>query len=179
MAHMIEEAKTGRASCKICREKIEKGQLRFGEEVPNMFSADAASYAWHHMACAAKKKPHELREALAAYAGDVPDRAELEAAIEEAAKKVRPKPAGFPYAERAPTGRSKCLVCEAMIEKGELRVAIEREVDAGGMVNKSAGYLHPKCAPEGVEDAELLEKVKRNSRGLAAEDLAALAEALG
>ena len=40
MAHIIEEAKSGRAGCRTCRKPIAKGELRFGEEVENQF-ADA------------------------------------------------------------------------------------------------------------------------------------------
>ena len=54
MAHVIEPAKSGRASCRTCREPIAKGELRLGEEVPNTFSdSGEATHVWHHLACAA------------------------------------------------------------------------------------------------------------------------------
>ena len=37
MAHKIEMAKSGRATCRTCREKIDKDTLRFGEETANAF----------------------------------------------------------------------------------------------------------------------------------------------
>ena len=43
MAHTIEVAKSGRSQCRGCKKKIEKGVLRFGEEVPNMFSEDGGT----------------------------------------------------------------------------------------------------------------------------------------
>jgi poly [ADP-ribose] polymerase len=161
MAHMIEEAKSGRARCRTCREPIGKGELRFGEETINAFSDGDMTYMWHHLACAAKKKPKELKTALDAFDGDIPDRKALEKQIAEGASKQ--KPGTFPYVEKAPTGRSKCLACDETIEKDTYRVAIEREVDAGGFVRKSAGYLHPACASEFVGDDELAEKLKANS----------------
>jgi poly [ADP-ribose] polymerase len=177
MAHTIEPAKSGRAACRTCRQPIAKGELRFGEEVPNAFSdSGEPSYQWHHLPCAATKKPAQLKLALASFTGEVPGRAELEKTIEAAAAKV--KPATFPYAERAPTGRSKCQACEQPIEKGALRVAIEREVDTGSFVTKGAGYLHAACARAHTGDDALMEKIQANSPGLKPEDQEALALAL-
>lgn len=173
MENVIEVAKSGRAACRTCKEKIAKDELRLGEAVPNAFSdGDEPSYRWHHLRCAAAKKPSVLRSALATYAGDVPGRAELETLM--AASKGKEKPSTFPYAEKAPTGRSTCLGCEEPIEKGALRVAIEREVDAGSFARKSAGYLHPACAPAEVEHDDLLGALKKNSVSLAAADLTSL-----
>src|SRR5258708_659283 len=128
MAHTIEEAKSGRAACRTCKKPIAKGELRFGEEVPSLY-AEGTSFLWHHVACAATKKPKQLTEALAAFAGEVPDRAELEKTIEANAAKVKEKPTRYPWAERAPTSRSRCLACEEGIEKATLRIAVEREVE--------------------------------------------------
>jgi poly [ADP-ribose] polymerase len=162
VAHTIEEAKSSRASCRSCRKTIQKGELRFGEETLNRFSGDGGTtFAWHHLACAAEKKPAELKEALATYSGPLANRAELEATIAKSAGTKKPE---FPYAERAPTARSKCLACQEAIDKGQLRVAIEREVDTGTFVAKSAGYLHPGCAQEFIQDEQLLDKVKANSQ---------------
>lgn len=149
---VIEEAKSNRAACRGCREKIQKGELRLGDEVVNAFSGgDEPSFAWYHLSCAAEKKPRELRAALAEYAGEVPGRAELEQTLAKA-----PAPKGkktFPYAERAASGRSRCVECGEPIEKGKMRVAIEREVDTGSFVTTGAGYLHPACADQDVRSA--------------------------
>lgn len=178
MPHVIEEAKSGRASCRTCKEKIEKGVLRFGEEVPNQFS-EGPSYQWHHLACAAQKKPVQLKQALDAFEGQVPDREALEQTIE--ANKGKAKATTLPYAEKAPTGRSKCMVCDEAIEKGDLRLAVEREVDTGSFVTRGAGYLHPACASESehAEDPELMAKLRQNSVSLAPADLDAIEADLG
>src|SRR3954468_14471819 len=104
MAETLEGAKTGRARCRICRQHIAKDTLRFGEEQPSAF-AEGLQWVWHHLNCAAAKKPVPVRSALAAFAGEVPGRAELDALLAEGDKTATV----FPYAERAPTGRSKCL----------------------------------------------------------------------
>jgi poly [ADP-ribose] polymerase len=168
MANVIEEAKSGRASCRTCKKPIGKGELRLGVETQTQFS-DAPSLAWHHVLCAAAKLPVELRAALAEYPGEVPHRAELEAAMEEAVKKGTAKPAGFPYVDRAPTGRAKCLQCEQPIEKATFRVAVERELEIRGNVTLGAGYLHPRCVAKNLENAggsidDLVAGLRANSR---------------
>ncbi|HEY0476615.1 MAG TPA: hypothetical protein VGD37_03775 [Kofleriaceae bacterium] len=168
MANVIEEAKSGRASCRTCKKPIAKGELRFGVETQTQFS-DAPSLQWHHLPCAAAKLPVELKAALAEHPGEVPGRAELDAAIEQAAKKASAKPAAFPYVDRAPTGRAKCMQCEQPIEKASFRVAVERELEIGGTASRGAGYLHPGCVAENLENVggsleDLLEGLRANSR---------------
>ncbi len=55
----VETAKSSRATCRTCGDKIEKGTLRLGE--PNEFEGNV-SYRWHHLACAAGRirEPEEL-----------------------------------------------------------------------------------------------------------------------
>jgi poly(ADP-ribose) polymerase-like protein len=168
MANVIEEAKSGRASCRTCKKTIAKGELRLGVETQTQFS-DTPSLQWHHVLCAATKLPDELKAALAEYPGEVPNRAELEAAMAEAAKKGAAKPAGFPYVDHAPTGRAKCMQCEEMIEKGSVRIVVEREVDTGSFVTRGAGYMHPKCVPENLENVggsvdDFVASLRTNSR---------------
>jgi poly [ADP-ribose] polymerase len=177
VAHQIEEAKTGRASCRSCKKPIAKGDLRLGEEVPNAFAAGEVTYQWHHLPCAAKKKPLVLEEALQGTALPIPDREALEKDI--AANKKNQKPTTFPYAERAKTSRSTCISCSEAIEKGTLRIAVEREVDTGAFVTSGAGYLHAACATGWIADnapleGDLLTHLQKNSTGLEAGDVEAL-----
>ncbi len=180
MADIIEESKSNRATCRTCREKIDKGVLRFGAETPNAFG-DGPSYQWHHLACAAGKMPAKVKEALKAFSGEVPNRAEIDAILANPpkAKGGAKAAAAYPYAERASTGRSKCLSCEEAIEKDQLRVAIEREVDTGAFVTKGPGYLHPGCALEFTGDEKLLEGIKANSASLSEADFSELESSLG
>src|SRR4051812_30835787 len=73
---------------------------------------------------------------------------------------------------------SKCMLCDEAIAKGEWRVAVEREVDAGSFTRPGPGYLHPRCAIEQTGDDELLAKIKTNSAGLRAADAEQLAQLL-
>jgi hypothetical protein len=182
MGNVIEEAKSGRASCRTCKKAIAKGELRFGEEAPNAFG-DQPSLRWHHLMCAAEKLPAELKAELDNYPGTIPNRAELDQAMADSLAKGRAKPGGFPFADKAPTGRAKCMQCEQPIAKDSVRVAIEREIDTGAMVTKSAGYLHPQCVAAYVEasggdKAELIDGVRQNSR-LVPADLDAAIAAIG
>lgn len=168
MANVIEEAKSGRASCRTCKKVINKGELRLGVEAQNQFS-DTPSLQWHHLLCAAQKLPAELKAALAEYPGEVANRAELDAAMDESIKKGNAKPGGFPYVDKAPTGRAKCMECGEPIEKGSFRVAVERELEVGGNATRGAGYLHPKCVPANLENVggsvdDMIEGLRTNSR---------------
>jgi hypothetical protein len=182
MANVIEEAKSGRAACRTCKKPIGKGELRLGVEQMTQFS-DTPSMQWHHLLCAAAKLPAELTAALGEFHGTVPNRDELDKAMADALKKGNAKPAGFPYIDRAPTGRAKCMQCEEPIAKDSFRVAVEREIDTGTMVTRGAGYLHPKCVDENLENTggskeELLTGIRSNSR-LASNDLEAVIAEIG
>lgn len=182
MANVIEEAKSGRASCRTCKKAIAKGELRFGEEGPSGFG-DQPSMRWHHLACAAERLPAELKEVLDKYPGEVPDRAALEQKMQDALAKGHAKPGGFPYADKAPTGRARCQQCQTAIEKDALRVAFEREIDTGAMITRGAGYLHPKCVgayleASGGDKAAFVDGVRANSR-LVPEDVEAVVKEIG
>jgi len=168
MANVIEEAKSGRASCRTCKKTIAKGELRLGVEAANAFG-DTPSMQWHHLMCAAGKLPVELAEALKAYPGEVAERAALETAMADAIKSGKAKPGGFPYVDKAPTGRAKCMQCEEPIAKDSWRVAVEREIETGAMQQRSAGYLHPACVAANLENTggsidELTASLEANSR---------------
>lgn len=178
MADVIEVAKSGRASCRTCKNAIAKGELRFGEEVVNQFSGEGdTTHRWHHMKCAAEKLPHKLKDAMDAYQGEIPERAEIEKAIEESAKKQKGKSDAFPYADVAPTGRAKCIQCRAPIEKGAVRIAVEREIEVGMTTTMGAGYLHPSCVKPWVEASgkttleDLLAGVRKHTTAFSGEEL--------
>jgi hypothetical protein len=167
MAHIIEEAKSGRAACRTCKKPIAKGELRFGEEFESQFAEGGASHRWHHLACAAAALPDALTATLATYDGPLPDRAALEQQIADGRKKT--KPAAFPYFDWAPTGRARCLQCQVAIDKGSLRVAVERQLEVGMQQTKGAGYLHPGCVAaylekESLDRAGFVDGLRANSR---------------
>lgn len=168
MANHIEEAKSGRASCRTCKKTIARGELRLGIEAANTFG-DTPSMHWHHLVCAAAKLPVELGDALKEFPGAVPNREELDKTIADAIAKGSAKPGGMPYVDRAPTGRARCMQCREPIEKDSLRVAVERELEVGMAQQTGAGYLHPACVPaylegKGADKDELVIGLRNNSR---------------
>ncbi|MBZ0117276.1 MAG: hypothetical protein K8H88_09790 [Sandaracinaceae bacterium] len=183
MDNVIEVAKTGRATCRTCRKKIEKATLRFGEAIVNQFDPDGGmTHVWHHLVCAAGRMPDKVKPVLETFEGEIPDRGEIDAALASGGGKkggggTSKAKRNFPYAERAPSGRSKCLECDENIEKDAWRIAIEREIDTGSFMTTGAGYLHPACAGDHVADD--WDAIEQNS-GLSESDYAALrAEAEG
>lgn len=180
MAHIVESAKSGRARCRTCGEGISKGDLRFGEEVANAFSdTGGTTFHWHHLKCAAKKRPFELREALRTFAEPVPDREEIERLIAE--NEPKQKPSAYPYAERAKSARSHCGECHTVILKDALRIAVPREQEGPAlMMPPTPRYLHVACARTALEgDPEAtLAQIEKNSRGLTPADLDELRRAL-
>ena len=169
MENSIEIAPSGRAKCRGCKEAIPKGEVRFGEVYDSAFTGGEA-VRWWHLACAAKKLPTELEAAMKKYAGEIPNRADVEKAIEAGKKGGKGgAKAPLPHADLAPTGRAKCISCGEPLEKDSLRVAVEREIEApSGMPMKSAGYLHPGCATawaeqQGQDPEQLVEAVLANS----------------
>jgi hypothetical protein len=160
MPHKIEPAPSGRASCRGCKQPIAKGALRFAEETPNQYSEDGGtSFRYWHLACAAPKLANELGGALAAYDGEVEDRASIEAIVKE---HERPE---MPYAERASSGRARCRACDTQIPKGELRVAFERVYESPMGPQRAAAYAHPKCVA-----AYLEREVERGRAGVEREE---------
>lgn len=153
MGHSIQISPSGRAACRTCKDKIPKGELRFGEEVPSNFGSSGFSTVWHHIKCAASKKGDLLAPVLESYTEEVENREELQALIKANAGKSS-KQGALPDADLAPTGRAKCILCEEKIEKGSVRIAVEREIDTGTFTSKGAGYLHPVCVESWAEENE-------------------------
>lgn len=172
MPHVIEQAKSGRASCKGCSESIAKDTLRLGEEVPNPFSDGQMSFKWYHLQCGAKKKPSALRQALESTDIDIPEKPRLLEIIKESAREE--KPTVCPYAEESPSGRAACAQCSEKIEKGAMRIAVQSDFEVGAFARKK--YLHPACALDhtGESAEELMEKIRTNSINLYDSELEAV-----
>ena len=174
MAHLIERAKSGRAVCKTCQEPIAQGELRLGEEIPNAFSG-RPGMRWHHLACAADSRPAQLREALAAFSEELPERPALLIRIERALGEL--PPVEFPFAERGERA-STCRACGLSIPAGELRLATELREEHKGYFRLAAAHLHPGCARAaglGSQDEAL---IRTHSRGVSPADLDAVTAAL-
>lgn len=152
MADVIEPASSGRAKCRGCGARIDKGDLRFGERVPNPFGEGEATY-WFHLMCAACRRPEQIEPMLAEAPTEVPDRERLLGLARAGIDHHRlPRIA---RAQRDPSGRARCRQCRELIEKSTWRIALEIWEDGrfGAM-----GFIHVACS-RAYFGADVLDRV--------------------
>jgi len=160
VAHVFEIAPSGRARCRGCGQRIERGERRFGERLPNPY-AEGEMTLWFHPLCAAYKRPEPVLEALEASAGDLADREVLErAARGSAAHRRLPRIDG---AERAPSGQAKCRSCREPIPREAWRIRLtfynDGRFDPGG-------FVHFGCREAYFETRDIAEQVLHFSPAL-------------
>jgi hypothetical protein len=172
MPHVIEEAPSGRAKCRACQNKIAKGELRFGEKVPNPFGEGEASH-YYHLICAADRRPNEFKETLDSCELELDNREALTAASQRGIDHRRLQRAA--RAERASSGRARCRHCREVIPKGELRIALEYIED--GMLS-AGGFIHVGCSQDYFGTTALLSRMVRTSSKLDQNDFEELGRTL-
>ncbi len=175
MPHVIEFATTGRATCRGCGAPIAKDSLRLGESVPNLYADTdgAESRHWYHPGCAAYRRPEAFLLAVDGCELTLPGRDALVAVAAEGVAHHRlPR---IDRAERASSGRAACRACRALIPKDAWRIALLFWQD--GRLAPS-GFVHATCAPTYFETANLLDRLRHFTPGLASTDLEALARDL-
>jgi hypothetical protein len=169
MPHVFELAPSARAKCRGCGLAIAKGELRFGERLPNPF-ADGENVEmthWFHLPCAAYRRPES-------FLATVPD-ATVE--IERKAELVHEAELGVSHrrlprvstAERASSGRATCRHCKELIAKDTWRIALVF-YEEGRFV--PSGFVHVTCAPAYSETAEIMPRVRHFSPALTDADAA-------
>ncbi|HEX6997121.1 MAG TPA: hypothetical protein VF322_03190 [Gammaproteobacteria bacterium] len=171
MAHVIEPATSGRAKCRGCGRRIEKGELRFGDREPSMFG-DGEMTLWFHPLCAAYKRPEPLLETIERERVSDADRL-IEAARFGIEHRRLPRLHG---AERSPTGRARCRHCRNLIEKDAWRIPLVFFEEARF---EPSGFIHAGCARDYFGTTDILDRVRQFSPDLSEADLADLARALG
>lgn len=156
MEDVIEASPSGRAKCRGCKKAIAKGDIRFGETYASAFGSDGEAIRYWHLVCAADKLASRIKPLLAGFTGVIPNRAEVDLALEGAGKKVgKGAKAPYPYAEISPNARARCMLCGDVIDKSTIRIAVERESETpSGMMVRGPGYLHPLCAVPWSQDSE-------------------------
>jgi hypothetical protein len=150
MPHVFEPAFSGRSKCRGCGRPIGKGDIRFGEHLPNPFADGAEMTLWFHPLCAAYKRPGAIVEALdQAPAGD---REALEKAARESLAQQRlPRVDGI---ERA-RGQATCRHCREPIARGDWRVRLVFFEE--GRFNPS-GFIHLACGRDYFEGAAIADR---------------------
>jgi hypothetical protein len=148
MPHLFEPAASGRSKCRGCRQPLAKGELRFGESLPNPFGEGEVMH-WFHPRCAAYKRPEPVLEALR-IASDVADGEALEGIARASIERSRLQ--RIDGAERAPTGQAKCRQCHEPIEKGTWRVRLVFH-DEGTL--SPGGFIHLACRQAYFETVDI------------------------
>jgi hypothetical protein len=173
MPHVFEPAASGRAKCRGCGLALAKGEVRFGERLPNPFAEGEMTH-WFHPACAAYKRPDALLEGLQAAVEALANREDLERRARAAlAAKRLPRIDG---AERAPSGQAKCRHCREPIGKGAWRIRLVFHEEG---TFSPGGFIHITCRGDYFEMAEISEQVLHFSAALSEEERAALKAELG
>jgi hypothetical protein len=171
MPHVFEAAPSGRAKCRGCGKPIAKGEVRFGERLPNPYG-EGEMTLWFHPLCAAYKRPEALVAAIAAGAEVPQGREDLERAARPGLEHRRlPRIDG---AERSPGSQAKCRHCREPIPKGEWRIRLVFYEE--GRFSPS-GFIHLRCHPGYFEGGAILEPLLHFSADLAESDRDELARA--
>ena len=166
MTHIIEPASSGRAKCRGCGIAISKGELRFGERLPNPFADDSEMTLWFHLLCASLKRPESLREVIDT---GIPPLAEidiLKANIEFGLRHHLSQ--RINGVERAPSGRARCRDCQETITKDTWRIPLVLFEE--GMFNAS-GNIHLGCSATFFESTEIMDRLCHFSKQLTADDI--------
>ena len=173
VSHTFEPAASGRAKCRGCGRAIARGEMRFGERLPNPF-AEGEMTVWFHPLCAAYKRPEPVLQTLGETSVDVPDREVLErAARSSLAQRRLPRIDG---AEKAPGGQARCRHCHEPIARGTWRIRLVFYQDGRFA---PGGFVHLDCRKAYLEADEILAHVLHFSPGLSADERAELTRALG
>ena len=148
---------------------IRRGEVRFGECLPNPFADGAEMTLWFHPVCAAYKRPEPFLQAVGETRENVPDREKLERAARDGLTHRRlPRIDG---AERATSGQAKCRSCGQPITRGSWRVRLAY-FEEGRF--SPGGFVHLDCGPVYFETDDILERVLHFSPALGDGERAAL-----
>jgi hypothetical protein len=170
--HVIEPAASGRAKCRGCGKAIAKGELRFGERLPNPYG-DGEMTLWFHLTCGAYKRPETFLEVLESTEATIEDKEALESKARFGlAHRRLPR---LDKTEQAPTGRARCRSCKEAIAKKTWRISLVYYEE--GRFEPS-GFIHTGCAKEYFETTDIMDRVRHFSLGLEPAALQSIEESL-
>ena len=163
---IIEPAKSGRATCRGCREKILKGDYRVG--IPYQFTRPdgeiISSHGYYHPECTPKDKLEVILEILENSTSlDSADKEKIKESLKQSQMKVESPQASRlsrkPFFELSKSSRGVCRVCEEKIEKGIFRVAEPTQVELDdGRKFFSHKFFHVECYLDSVSEVESIFK---------------------
>ncbi|NHJ01252.1 MAG: hypothetical protein EAX86_03875 [Candidatus Heimdallarchaeota archaeon] len=145
---ILEAAKSSRSACRLCHQKIMKGEYRIG--IPYDFTTSdgniVTSYRYHHPKCVPVRNIDLVTKLIK-------NNTTIESAIKELifkeldeAKKAQKDRSSSPYIEESKSSRSTCRLCEEKIQKETYRVAEPEQVELeDGRSFSSHKYFHINC----------------------------------
>ncbi len=160
---IIELAKSGRASCRTCRRKIVKEEIRIG--IPYTFTrpdgGTITSFGYYHVDCAPRNKIETILEVLVSSSEINSDnKLKISKSLEKRKKEdtqLRDNAKRRPFLEQSKSSRGACKICEKKITKGDLRVAEPSLVELDdGRKFFSHKFYHFNCYIESSTDAKSL-----------------------
>ena len=161
MPHVFEPAASSRSKCRGCGRALQRGEIRFGERMPNPFADGGETTLWFHPLCAAYKRPESVLEALAQSAETVPDREALERAAHTSLSHQRlPRIDGAEHAK----GQATCRQCRKPIPRRAWRIRLVFYEE--GQFSPS-GFIHVGCAKDYFGTADIIEHLLHFSATLA------------
>ena len=169
MPHVLEAASSGRAKCRGCGRPLARGELRFGERLPNAF-AEGEMTLWFHPMCAAYKRPEAILQVLAEPSLSASERETLDRTARSSAAHRRLQ--RIDGAERAPGGQAKCRNCKKPIERGAWRIRLVYFEEGRFM---PSGFVHLDCSVAYFEHDDILDQVLHFSPDLNDDDRRELA----
>lgn len=163
--YILEAARSGRSKCKVCSRKIDLGAVRLGVLVDGRYGP---GYMWHHVNCAAKRMLDRVEEAYQLEAweagkepldpDELPSLEKLRGVAEKAAaereKRERERKT-IPYAEIAPSNRSKCKQSGESIPLGAVRIVLGMEAHFGSQTRTSAYAVLPQHVQAALDEPEM------------------------
>jgi hypothetical protein len=162
--HLFEPAASGRSKCRGCGRTIARGEIRFGECLPNLFG-EGEMTSWFHLPCAAYKRPQVFLEAVREASIPVPDREALERAAHSSLAFRRNQ--RIDGAERSPTAQARCRCCHEPIARGSWRIRIAY-YEQGRFY--PGGFVHIACREAYFEGHDVLDQVIHFSAPLTEEE---------
>jgi hypothetical protein len=172
VAHLFIPAPSGRSKCRGCGQPISKGEMRFGESMPNSFGGGEMTL-WFHPLCAAYKLPDAVLEGLQENTAAVSDPESLQQAARKC--KEHPRLARIGGAEHSKSGQATCRHCQNSIEKGSWRVRIVY-YEEGRFT--PGGYIHASCSRAYLETDDFVAPILQLTPALSETDRQELSVAL-
>lgn len=166
MPDVIDTAKSGRSNCRGCGRAIARGELRFGESLPNPYAEGEALF-WFHLPCAACMRADKFGPALETCPQPIPEPDWLRQAVSRSIAHQRL--ARLVRAERAPSGSAHCRACRELVSKGSWRLALQM-FEEGRM--QPIGTIHAECAEAYFGTTEVVDRIERLTDGLTPAELA-------